>query len=238
MAAANLKLVSLRELGLRRHVERALLPTGISEVDGLIEGFPRGAISEIVGETGSGRTSLVLVVLAAATSRGEVCAYIDVQGSFDPMAAAVDGAELNKLIWVRCGGDCGAALKSTGEILSAGGFGTVVLDLGGVARKDLRKIPSSYWYRFRLAIEHTETILLLLGREPSARNCAELQLKVRPVRREWAHRRGSSQTTGLFRGLSFELLLAKSQVSRSLTVKGTGGDDEDTVVITARPRMV
>ena len=54
MAAANLKLVSLRELGLRRHVERALLPTGISEVDGLIEGFPRGAISEIVGETGSG----------------------------------------------------------------------------------------------------------------------------------------------------------------------------------------
>ena len=55
------------------------------------------------------------------------------------MAAAVDGAELNNLIWVRCGGDSGAALKSTGEILSAGGFGTVVLDLGGVARKDLEK---------------------------------------------------------------------------------------------------
>jgi hypothetical protein len=114
----------------------------------------------------------------------------------------------------------------------------VVLDLGGVARKDLRKIPSSYWYRFRLAIEHTETILLLLGKEPAARNCAELQLKVRPVRRQWAHRRGSSHTTGLFRGLSFELLLAKSQVSRSLTVKGTAGSDENTVVITARPRMV
>ena len=178
-----------------------------------------------------------MVVLAAATGRGEVCAYIDGHGSFDPMAAAFDGAELNKLIWVRCGGDWGAALKSTGEILSAGGFGTVVLDLGGVARKDLRKIPGSYWYRFRLAIEHTETILLLLGKEQSARNCAELQLKVRPVRRQWAHRRGS-QTTGLFRGLSFELMLAKSQVSRSLAVKGTGGGAADTVVITARPRMV
>ena len=238
MPAANLKLVSLRELGLRRRVEQALLLTGISEVDGLIEGVPRGAISEIVGESGSGRTSLVLWVLAAASRRGEVCAYIDVQGSFDPMAAAVDGTELNNLIWVRCGGDCGSALKSTGELLSAGGFGTVVLDLGGVARKDLRKIPSSYWHRFRLAVEHTETILLLLGREPSARNCAALQLEVRPVRRLWAHRRGGSRNTGLFRGLSFELLLAKSKVSSSLTGKGIGESNESSVVITARPRMI
>ena len=234
MAAANLKLVSLRELGLRHRVERALLPTGISEVDGLIEGIPRGAISEIVGEAGSGCTSIMLRVLAAASSRGEVCAYVDVHGSFDPVAAAVDGAALNNLIWVRCGGDFGSALKSTGEILSAGGFGTVVLDLGGVARKDLRKIPNSYWYRFRLAIEHTETILLLLGREPAARNCAALQLEVRPIRRQWAHRRGSSRSTGLFRGLTCELLLARSAVRGLLA----GEDTEGSVVITARPRMV
>ena len=232
MAISTLKLVSLRELGLRDHVERALLPTGIAEIDRLITGIPRGAISEVIGEDGSGRTSLVMTVLAAAARRGEVCAYVDVHGAFDPMAASINGARLNNLIWVRCDGDFGVGLKAAGEILSAGGFGTVILDLGGVPRRELRKIPDAYWYRFRLAIEHTETILLLLGRELAARNCAVLHLGVKPLKRRWA-RRGALRGSNLFRGLTFELSLLRSAIHRS-----SFESEEAAAVITARPRFV
>ena len=43
------------------------LPTGISTIDNALHGFPRGAITEIHGQSSSGRTSLMLSVLAAAT---------------------------------------------------------------------------------------------------------------------------------------------------------------------------
>jgi hypothetical protein len=233
MAASILKLVSLRELGLRNHVEQALLPTGIVEVDRLIKGVPRGAISEVIGEDGSGRTSLALAVLAAAARRGEVCAYIDLSGAFDPMAASMNGARLNKLIWVRCKGDLGAGLKALGEVLSAGGFGTVILDIAGASRREVRKIPDAYWHRYRLAIEHTETILILLGRELTARNCAVLQLGVTSLKRQWALRRGALCGNNLFQGLTFELALLKSAIHSS-----NFQNQEAPAVITARPRFV
>jgi len=233
MAASILKLVSLRELGLRNHVEQALLPSGIAEIDRLIKGVPRGSISEVIGEDGSGRTSLALTVLAAAARRGEVCAYIDVSGAFDPMAASMNGAGLNKLIWVRCNGDLGTGLKALGEVLSAGGFGIVILDIAGVSRREVKKIPDAYWHRYRLALEHTETILLLLGRELTARNCAVLQLGVRTHKKQWAQCRGALRGNNLFQGLTFELALLKSAIHRS-----NFKNEEAPAIITARPRFV
>src|SRR5258708_28611129 len=45
--------------------------TGVGEIDARINGFPRGAISEIHGRASSGRTSLLLSALAAATIQEE-----------------------------------------------------------------------------------------------------------------------------------------------------------------------
>jgi hypothetical protein len=69
------------------------------------------------------------------------------------------------------------ALKSTDLLLHGGGWGVVVVDLGGISWVDTRRINLSMWFRFRRAIENTPTILLLVGEESCARSCASLVLR-------------------------------------------------------------
>ncbi|HZU24686.1 MAG TPA: hypothetical protein VFA04_04140, partial [Bryobacteraceae bacterium] len=56
---------------------RETLTTGVNAIDAVTGGFPRGAISEIIGPESSGRTALAHALLASSTSRGEICCYID-----------------------------------------------------------------------------------------------------------------------------------------------------------------
>src|SRR5271167_3843803 len=79
---------------------RDFLPTGLP-IDAVIHGFPRGAISEIIGTESSGRTTLVNSLLAASTVKFEICAYVDTCDSFDPVSAAAAGVALSQLLWIR-----------------------------------------------------------------------------------------------------------------------------------------
>ena len=47
-------------------------------------GLPVGALTELVGETCSGRMSLALSFLSQITAMGKVCAWIDASNTFDP----------------------------------------------------------------------------------------------------------------------------------------------------------
>lgn len=85
-------------------IVRPLVSTGISELDGLLQGgFPVGAVTELVGGECSGRTSVALSFLSRVTSAGKVCAWIDASNSFHPASAASVGIDLKRLLWVRCG---------------------------------------------------------------------------------------------------------------------------------------
>ena len=79
------------------------LPTGVAEVDALCGGVPRGALSEITGPGSSGRTSLLLSLLAQVTGRAEFCALVDASGAFDPQSAQETGVQLDRVLWIRCG---------------------------------------------------------------------------------------------------------------------------------------
>jgi len=82
-----------------------LLPTGIAEVDALLDGgLPLGGVTEIVGPACSGRSTLVLSVLAGITGQGATVAYVDASDAFDPLSAAAMGIDLRRLLWVRAGG--------------------------------------------------------------------------------------------------------------------------------------
>jgi hypothetical protein len=82
-----------------------LLPTGIAEVDALLEGgLPLGGVTEVIGPLCSGRSTLVLSVLAGVTRQGAAAAYVDVSDAFDPYSAAAMGIDLGRLLWVRAGG--------------------------------------------------------------------------------------------------------------------------------------
>ena len=80
-----------------------MLSSGITEVDAITGGFPCGCLSEIYGPASSGKTSVLLAAIAAATGREETCVLIDASDSFDPESAAAAGVEFGQLLWVRCG---------------------------------------------------------------------------------------------------------------------------------------
>jgi recombination protein RecA len=80
-----------------------MISSGIVELDALTCGLPRGCLAEICGSPSSGKTSVLLATIAAATQRGESCVLIDASDSFDPISAAAAGMDFSKLLWVRCG---------------------------------------------------------------------------------------------------------------------------------------
>lgn len=197
----NPNAVTVTTLGLRPDPKpRDFLPTGIAPLDALTGGFPRGAISEILGPDSSGRTTLIHSLLAAATAQLEICAYVDTDDSFDPVSAARSGVALSQLVWVRCGHNAGHALKAADALLHAGGFGVIVLDLCQVPLRVWNHIPLSYWYRFRRAIENTPGILAITEQQPSAKSCASLMIDMQRKKTIWTGAPGFS----LLRGGDFE----------------------------------
>src|SRR3954469_8480253 len=145
-------------------------PLPLPLLKGLFQnGLQRGSITEVSGERSSGKTSVCLHILAQATRHGEICAVVDTYGSFHPESAAEAGVDLGHLIWIKCNGNSGHALRATDLLLHAGGFGVVCLDLCEVPIRVLNQIPLSYWYRFGRAIENTPTTLLVCNIFPQAK---------------------------------------------------------------------
>src|ERR1700687_4508916 len=72
----------------------------------------------------------------------------------------------------------GQMLKVTDLLLQSNGFGMIALDLGDVPVPSARRIPLASWFRFRRAIEHTPTSLLVLEQQPIAGSCSSLLVKV------------------------------------------------------------
>src|SRR5678815_3886941 len=79
-----------------------LLPTGIPAVDRCLHGgLPRGQLSELAGQCSAGRMTLLLQLMAAATRRGEIVAFVDTHDRLDVASAAAAGVDLSRLLWVR-----------------------------------------------------------------------------------------------------------------------------------------
>ena len=177
---------------LRERTALVTVSTGVAALDAFTGGLPRGALSEITGPASSGRTGVMLAALAGATCRDEACALVDASDNFDPASAAAAGVDLDRLLWVRCGesaslhqdkrraalGRLEQVLKVTDLLLQGGGFGMVVLDLGDIPPESVRRVPLTSWFRFRRAVEPTATVLLIVEREPCAKTCASLVVRL------------------------------------------------------------
>lgn len=172
-----------------------LISTGISQIDALTGGLPRGCLTEIYGLLSSGRTSVLLSVVGAATQRREACALVDVSDALDPQSAAENGIDLQQMLWVRCNGSkhppqrhrdaekadmarMGQALKVMDLLVQSGGFGLIAMDLGDLPHGTSRRIPLASWFRFRRAIENTPTVLLVISQAACAKTCASLLLRL------------------------------------------------------------
>ncbi|HEY2016853.1 MAG TPA: hypothetical protein VGH38_25285 [Bryobacteraceae bacterium] len=167
--------------------------SGISEVDAATGGLPRGCLTEIFGSASSGRTSLLVSILAEATARDEVCALVDAEDAFDPASAAAAGVRLERLLWVRSAHNAEHALKAADLLIQGGGFGLVAMDLGDTRPETARRISLTSWFRLRRAVEHTPTVLVALARQPNAKTCASLVLECKREQVAWSGGLASSR---------------------------------------------
>jgi hypothetical protein len=174
------------------HDEYVIGPTGVARLDEALEGgFPRGQLSEIVGARSSGRASLLMRLLAAATSRGELVALVDALDMLDVESAAAAGIDLSRLLWIRGHvasqpGVCREsnqrameqAVRALALVLGAGHFGLVAFDVGEAPAAALRRLPFTTWLRLQRMIEGGQTICVLIGSEPMARSSAGLTVRL------------------------------------------------------------
>jgi hypothetical protein len=140
----------------------------------------------------------MLAAMAQSTGRENVCALVDASDAFDPASAAAAGVRLERLLWVRCGGNAEHALKAADLLVQGGGFGLVVMDLAGTPAVTARRISMTSWFRLRRAVEHTPTVLLVVEQQPHAKTCASLTMEMRCERAAWPGVPGCSR---LLRGI-------------------------------------
>ena len=196
-----------------------IVSCGIPEVDAITGGLPRGGLTEIFGPASSGRTSLLVSLLANMTAHDEVCALVDAQDAFDPHGAQAAGVELKRLLWLRCHG-MEPALKVMDLLIHGGGFGLVALDVGDIPPPQVGRVPLAYWFRFQRAVEHTPTVLVLIEQESFAKSAASLVLRLSNKTARWVAASGEKQITQ-------SCLLAGSEINaeilRSRLVLPQGG---------------
>lgn len=128
-----------------------MLSTGIRELDAITGGIPRGCLSEICGPASSGKTSVLLATIAAATGQEETCALLDSSDSFDPASAAAAGLDFNRLLWVRCGA---SSLRLEGTDFNPKGESAI----SSRVRSGTKKAPSSE-LRLEQVIKTTDLLL-------------------------------------------------------------------------------
>lgn len=207
----------LTQAELAQQLSREYLNTGLNLYDRTAGGIPRGAVTEIYGPPTSGKTTFVQTFLANATRQGEFCALVDASNNFDPASACAAGADLSRLLWVRCR-DAVQALKSADLLIHSGGWGVVILDLGNIAPQIVRGLPISYWYRFRRAVENTPTAFLVLEREPYVKNCAVMAIEMQPAKTLWS---GTHPDFRLLRGVNAHITPRKPVRSQKLCMRAS-----------------
>src|SRR6202158_2521561 len=114
----------------------------------------------------------------------------------------------------------GQMLKVTDLLLQSNGFGMIALDLGDVPVRSARRIPLASWFRFRRAIEHTPTALLVLERQPIAGSCSSVLVKVSGARSQVSGNRLSRSE------LAHSELLERFEVTAELLRPRVGRNSE------------
>jgi recombination protein RecA len=86
-------------LRLASEVTKEILPTASIKLNrDLGGGFGKGRQTVVWGNKSAGKTSMLLQTIAEAQKRGEVCAWVDAEGSYDPEWAAKLGVDNSKLL--------------------------------------------------------------------------------------------------------------------------------------------
>jgi recombination protein RecA len=120
---------SAARLGQMERVPVEVVPSGAITLDRAlgVGGFPRGRIVEVYGPESSGKTTLVLHVLANAQALGLEVAFIDAEHALDPDYAAALGVDVERMIFAQpTTGE--EALEIGDRLVRSGELGVLVVD--------------------------------------------------------------------------------------------------------------
>jgi hypothetical protein len=203
-----------------------VFPSGITAIDREIGGIPKGALTQVCApvDSTSGRTTLLLSLLAQVTGKEQYCALVDASDCFDPESADVVGVCLSRLLWVRCSGRgmkaVEQAFKAADILIQNGGFGVIALDLGNVAEKLIKNIPLTTWFRFARVMEALPTALVVLLTHSAAQSCASLTLNMN-ASAQWSGTETVSHTR-LISSVQFDLETRRTRSKKQ--VQGVRSD--------------
>jgi hypothetical protein len=181
-----------------RGEDRRLRPlsTGIDAVDALLDGgFPRGALSEVHGPASSGRTGVLLALLARTTRGGALAALVDPLDRLDPASAAAAGADLSRLLWLRGPRNTSedppakalaAATTAVATLAGSGLFDVVALDLAGADRERMGRLPAATWLRLQRLVENATTAVVLVADGHVACGPGGVALALEPGTPRWS----------------------------------------------------
>lgn len=184
------------------------LPTGVREVDALLGGgLPRGHVSEVHGPRSSGRTGLVLSLVAAATTRGSLAAWVDPADRLSPASAVSAGVDLARLLWLR-GQSAGPrgrglpeAVAAVGTVAGSGLFEVVVLDVAAFSAAELGRLPGATWIRLQRVIAESPGAVVLLADAHVAHGPGGASVALRPGSAQWSGAPGPGR---LLRAMAME----------------------------------
>jgi hypothetical protein len=191
------------------------LSSGLPAVDDALGGgLVRGRINEITGGAGVGKTSLAAAFLARATGRGEVAAWIDFAGAFDPLSMRAAGVDLARVLWVCAAGRQSRLeqqreknfLKAAELVLETSGFGLIVFDFGA------RTFPLMPSVALRMArrAERSSSAVLILAIRRICGTFAALTLSL--VHSEARFSRPSRSAPTLFDGFAIDARVARNKL--------------------------
>lgn len=213
------RLYSARELGRRLEETSNVQPTGVVALDRLLGGgVQRGQLIEIVGRPGSGRFSLALASLAAATTCGETAALIDLGDALDPQNAAALGVDLRRLLWVRPQ-HLKQALHAA-ESIAGAGFPLVVIDLGVPPVPGGRGIEAA-WLRLARTTVKREIVLIVTTPYRVSGTAAGAVLHAKKNRSRWS---GRGISPRLLKGLESRIELTKTRFHPSGSSERRGSE--------------
>ncbi|HEX4667992.1 MAG TPA: hypothetical protein VH207_15480 [Chthoniobacterales bacterium] len=164
---ARSRIIDLRKLLAERFPETVrtstaeALATGVANLDAALEGgLTKGAITELSSPSGTaGSASAVAALLSRTAAERDFVALIDGRDSFDPQS--IGAGPLPHLLWVRCA-KATEAMQAADLLLRDGNFSLVILDLVLNPITELRRIPSSHWYRLQRLVESAPTAFLVV----------------------------------------------------------------------------
>ena len=132
--------------------------------------------------------------------------------SYQGMPSGIPQVAEKRFGFSRWESQLGQMLKVTDLLLQSNGFGMIALDLGDVPVQSARRIPLASWFRFRRAIEHTPTALLVLEQQPIAGSCSSVLVKVSGARSQVAGKGLSAVSSQLSENRASHLELPHSEL--------------------------